>query len=191
MSYTRFNKYITNELFFIQKSSTSTSKSFRRIKNGQPTYEIDFSGSTTYAAQKFCIGMVYLILNQCNPIFFPADYILTPGFAAQNMLYKLLYITIWGKLEIIKYLGVWQLCESSLAISGISYNGNVDGENLWNGLVNCRPGIFEKVTSLTHIIESFNVNTNLFSKNYVFKRMRFLGNKHLSSFGTLMFLAIW
>ena len=38
---------------------------------------------------------------------------------------------------------------------------------------------------------SFNINTNLWSKRYVYKRLAFLGNRDLSQLGTLVFLAVW
>jgi lysophospholipid acyltransferase 5 len=44
---------------------------------------------------------------------------------------------------------------------------------------------------LNEIISSFNVNTNLWAKTYVFKRLIFLKSKTLSSIGVLFFLALW
>lgn len=35
------------------------------------------------------------------------------------------------------------------------------------------------------------MNTNYWAKLYVFKRLRFLGNKNLSALGVLLFLAVW
>lgn len=53
------------------------------------------------------------------------------------------------------------------------------------------PSQFETATSIDYVIGSFNINTNLWSKYYVFKRLKFLGSKEASQFGTLAFLAIW
>jgi len=50
---------------------------------------------------------------------------------------------------------------------------------------------YEFATSLTQIVTSFNMNTNFWAKLYIFKRLRFLGNKNLSALGVLLFLAIW
>src|SRR6266542_2719951 len=50
---------------------------------------------------------------------------------------------------------------------------------------------FEFATSLNQIVGSFNTNTNLWTKIYIFKRLIFLGNKNLSSLGALSFLALW
>ena len=50
---------------------------------------------------------------------------------------------------------------------------------------------FEFATSLNQNVGSFNTNTNLWTKIYIFKRLIFLGNKNLSSLGALSFLALW
>src|SRR6266498_2509109 len=50
---------------------------------------------------------------------------------------------------------------------------------------------FEFATSLNQIVGSFNTNTNLWTKLYIFKRLIFLGNKNLSALGALFFLALW
>ncbi|KAI0238544.1 hypothetical protein L0F63_006073 [Massospora cicadina] len=50
---------------------------------------------------------------------------------------------------------------------------------------------FETATSLNQIIGCFNINTNLWVKQYIFKRLRFLNSKELSQLGSLFFLALW
>lgn len=83
-------------------------------------------------------------------------------------------------------------CVGACASFGISYEGmDSDGHAQYGGLANALPRTFQLATSIDHIIGSFNINTNLWSKYYVFKRLKFLGSKQLSQFGTLFFLAIW
>lgn len=75
---------------------------------------------------------------------------------------------------------------------GISYEGfDEEGLALYGGLANALPATYETATSIDHIISAFNINTNLWSKYYVFKRLKFLGNKQASQAGTLAFLALW
>lgn len=66
-----------------------------------------------------------------------------------------------------------------------------EGHASFGGLANALPAQYETATSIDHIIASFNINTNLWSKYYVFKRLKFLGSKEASQAGTLAFLAIW
>lgn len=78
------------------------------------------------------------------------------------------------------------------AAFGISCEGNdSEGHALYGGLANALPAQYETATSIDQMIGAFNINTNLWAKYYVFKRLKFLGSKELSQFGTLFFLAIW
>lgn len=52
-------------------------------------------------------------------------------------------------------------------------------------------GVFENTSKYGHYVESFNVQTNTWVANYVYKRLRFLNNRMLSHLGALFFLAIW
>lgn len=76
---------------------------------------------------------------------------------------------------------------------GIAYNGTdkENGQSLWNGCRNVDILVFEGCTKFVHIIESFNMNTNNWSAQYIYKRCAFLGNKYLSQVITLLFLALW
>ena len=65
------------------------------------------------------------------------------------------------------------------------------GRRQFGGLANALPTNFETATSIDHVIGAFNINTNLWTKYYVFKRLKFLNNKTISQFGALAFLAIW
>lgn len=46
-------------------------------------------------------------------------------------------------------------------------------------------------TKFQHYIDSFNCNTNYFAAEYIYKRLKFLGNKYASQALTLLFLAVW
>ena len=61
------------------------------------------------------------------------------------------------------------------AIIGLSFLG-----------ANVRLRIFEGASMMQHMIDSFNINTNAWVMHYVYKRLRFLNNKHMSQFGALV-----
>ncbi|BHF58043.1 Lysophosphatidylcholine acyltransferase 3 [Sparganum proliferum] len=50
---------------------------------------------------------------------------------------------------------------------------------------------FLSATNTDLLVSSFNINTNKWMLEYVYKRLKFLGNKHLSQSITLLFLAVW
>ena len=62
---------------------------------------------------------------------------------------------------------------------------------MWNGLENVKPWLLENATEFNHYIQSFNVNTNGWVAQYIYKRLKFLGNRHISQASVLLFLAVW
>lgn len=76
--------------------------------------------------------------------------------------------------------------------TGISYNGMIDDSTPnWHGCSNVRLWLLETGTTMQHYIQSFNVNTNLWVSQYIYKRLKFINNRAISFLCTLFFLALW
>lgn len=65
------------------------------------------------------------------------------------------------------------------------------GDEDWSACENIRLRIFENTKHFGHYVASFNVQTNLWTLKYVYKRLKFLGNRNISHLSALMFLAVW
>ncbi|XP_076318423.1 lysophospholipid acyltransferase 5-like isoform X2 [Tachypleus tridentatus] len=105
---------------------------------------------------------------------------------------KMLIMTLWGKIVLYKYVACWLLSEGSCTMTGMTYNGqDKNGSDLWDGCCNVKIWDNETTCTFDGLIQSFNINTNLWVAKYIFKRLRFLGNKLLSQAITLLFLAMW
>ncbi|KAG0162543.1 hypothetical protein DFQ28_001116 [Apophysomyces sp. BC1034] len=145
-----------------------------------------------YVIRCVTLGVIYLAVQQVIGAQYSTAYLLTDEYAALPIYKRFFVFWMAGKFCYNKYLGVWMLTEGASAYFGISYEGeDADGRSLFTGLANVLPAIYERATSIDHVIGSFNINTNLWVKYYVFKRLRFLGNKNISQFASLAFLAIW
>jgi lysophospholipid acyltransferase 5 len=144
------------------------------------------------ALRSFLVGVVYLGVTQVLQAKFPSSMVLTSDFQELPFLHRA-FLGWWaGKTAMSKYLGVWLLTESACILNGISFDGlTTHGQPRWSGLANINIVGYEMATSLNQIVAYFNVNTNHWAKLYIFKRLRFLGNKNLSAAGTLVFLSIW
>jgi lysophospholipid acyltransferase 5 len=95
-----------------------------------------------------------------------------------------------------KYVFVWVLNESAGVLGGlgrISKGKDKHGKEIvsFDGLSNTHPYDLLSAQCFAQIIQAFNINTNNWSKEYIFKRFIFLGNKSASSLITLAFLALW
>ncbi|KAF9091765.1 Lysophosphatidylcholine acyltransferase 3 [Mortierella sp. AD031] len=190
-SFSLYKKFITMELFNVPiptsaAGSDEAKAAAAATANGIP------QGSLRYATRCFFLGVFYLGLGQVLGGFFPTAALLGKAFLERSFAERVFIFWWTGKTILNKYLGIWTIAEGPCVLSGITFNGyDAQGRPEWDGLRNVNPINYEFATSLTQIVTSFNMNTNFWAKLYVFKRLRFLGNKNLSALGVLLFLAVW
>ncbi|XP_064214490.1 lysophospholipid acyltransferase 5 [Tribolium castaneum] len=147
---------------------------------------------TEAAVRRFALGVFYLVVFQLLGLLVSDDYMYSPEFRELGFVKKMLLMGLWGRFTLYKYISCWLLTEGACILFGLAYNGKgANGESLWNGVENVKLGTFENTTEFTHYIQSFNINTNHWSAQYIYKRLKFLGNRHVSQLATLLFLAVW
>lgn len=139
-------------------------------------------------------------------------YLLSEEYSQHSFLKRCFLLGLWGRINLYKYISCWLLTEGvNISIRtkkecyliilclfkvctafGLSYNGkDKDGKSLWDGLANVKLTTFENATEFNHYILSFNINTNYWCAEYIYKRVKFLGSKLYSQITVLVFLAIW
>ncbi|KAK0061464.1 lysophospholipid acyltransferase 5 [Biomphalaria pfeifferi] len=142
--------------------------------------------------KKFLVGVVYLGIFQALALYIPDTYIYSSDFQKLGYFTKCALILVWGKNALHKYVGVWLIQARSIILMGMSYNGiDKNGVKKWDGCTNIKILQLETGESFSDFIQAFNVNTNQWMAVYIYKRLRFLGNKMLSQFITLFYLALW
>ena len=132
-------------------------------------------------------GIFYLGISLTTSSIFTSDYLFKHDYANLPFLARLSYVTVLGHCGLYKYLGVWCIAESACMYMGYTYNG----ENKWDGLRNVATMAFHQSTQLQHVLHTWNINTSSWCSKHIFKRCKFLGNKHLSSLITMLFLSSW
>ena len=166
------------------------------------------------ALKSLVLGMMYLVISGLGGRFLPITLVLEDSFLAWAFWERILYLWVSTRLRIYTYVGIWLVTDGHCILSGLGFNGLENGKPKWDGVTNFLPFIFDTATSLSmnpallffffvfffsnafplladHYVVSFNINTNMWVKDYVFKRLRFLGSKDLSSLLALIFLAVW
>lgn len=144
------------------------------------------------ALMRMALGLAFLAFSQVGSSYFDEKYLLSDEFMEYNFAQQLLLMGAWQVVTLHKYVSCWLLAEGSCIMAGLTYNGkDENGNDLWDGCVNISVWKYEMGTTFDDLIKSFNINTNLWVAQYVFKRLRFLGNKQLSQLAALLFLAIW
>ncbi|XP_047543814.1 lysophospholipid acyltransferase 5 [Vanessa atalanta] len=147
------------------------------------------------AMKRLVQGLSYLVAFQVGISVFSMKYMLSDEFWETSIIYRHFYSGLWAHFALYKYIACWLLTEASCIRFGLSYNGKKKTEmgevSQWDGCNNIKLMRFEGATKFQHYIDSFNCNTNHFAAEYIYKRLKFLGNRNLSQFFTLFFLAVW
>ncbi|ERE66559.1 lysophospholipid acyltransferase 5-like protein [Cricetulus griseus] len=106
--------------------------------------------------------------------------------------FRCTYMLVWGKFVLYKYVTCWLVTEGVCILSGLGFNGfEENGKAKWDACANMKVWLFETTPRFNGTIASFNINTNAWVARYIFKRLKFLGNKELSQGLSLLFLALW
>ncbi|XP_020281178.1 lysophospholipid acyltransferase 5 [Pseudomyrmex gracilis] len=138
------------------------------------------------------VGFVYVAVFQIGTLCISDQYFFEPSFQNLNLIQKCLLIGIWGRINLYKYISVWLITEGVCITFGLTHNGKDSaGRIKWDGCANVKLRTFEGTTQFNHYIMSFNINTNHWCAEYIYKRLKFLGSKIYSQVITLLFLAVW
>lgn len=157
------------------------------------------------------MACLYLIVFQILGFIVWDEYLLTEEFAEVNFFKKAILLGIWGRYTLYKYITCWLFAEGacilfgnffcvcvykvnfiSTCFIGLSYNGkDENGQTKWNGLANVDLWKLENATEFNHYIQSFNINTNHWVAQYIYKRLKFMNNRYISQGAALLFLSVW
>ncbi|XP_066469990.1 lysophospholipid acyltransferase 5 isoform X2 [Tiliqua scincoides] len=138
------------------------------------------------------LGLFFLVVYTVLSPYIPDEYLASDAYLEQPFWFRCFYILIWGKVTLYKYVTCWLVAEGVCILVGLGYNGKDEkGNPKWDACANMKVWLFETTPYFTGTIASFNINTNAWVARYIYKRLKFLGNKLLSQATSLLFLAIW
>jgi len=157
-----------------------------------PQYQASLPSSPIkFGLTRLAISICYMTAHVLGSAYLPELWPTSEHFTSTPLLVKLVLLPIWCKLILAKYLSMWLMAEGVCAISGLSLTVSESGPPDWTGCANVKLRRLESATMFGHYIQAFNINTNSWVMNYVYKRLRFLNNRHISQASTLVFLAVW
>lgn len=169
-----------------------TLRSYQKLVAGELTdCPGELPNSVIPAMKRFALGFLCLTIYAIFSPYYPDSYYLTDEYEAQPFWYRCVFILLWAKVILYKYVSCWVIAEGVCILTGLGYNGVVDGKAQWDACANMKVWLFETTPLFGGTISSFNINTNAWAARNVFKRLKFLGNKTLSHVATLFFLTIW
>uniref|UniRef100_A0A8V0ZVH7 Lysophospholipid acyltransferase 5 n=1 Tax=Gallus gallus TaxID=9031 RepID=A0A8V0ZVH7_CHICK len=144
------------------------------------------------ALKRLSLGLLFLVTYTLSSPYISEEYLISDDYMEKPFWFRCGYILVWGKIILYKYVTCWLVTEGVCILVGLGYNGNdQNGKPVWDACANMKVWLYETTPLFTGTIASFNINTNAWVARYVFKRLKFLGNKLLSQALALFFLAIW
>jgi len=176
-----------------------TMKKYQQVTTPEYQARLPTPGPLSFGFRRLLLAVGYMLFHLIGSMFLPELWPTTASYQASSLPTKLLLLPLWCKFILAKYLSLWLMAEGVCALSGLSYtppppqeNGEeAPGEADWKGCANVRLTTLESATWFHHYVAAFNINTNQWCMNYVFKRLKFLNNRMVSQTATLAFLAVW
>lgn len=159
-----------------------------------PQYQSSLPASPVpFGLKRLGVSICYMTAHVVGSMFLPDQWPATESFAATPLAVKLLLLPVWAKLILAKYLSMWLMAEGVCAVAGLSYLPSPDPDAApdWTGCANVKLRRLESAQKFGHYIEAFNINTNAWVMNYVYKRLKFMNNRYVSQLSALVFLAVW
>jgi lysophospholipid acyltransferase 5 len=161
--------------------------------NGRALSMAELPSGVAPALKSLALGVLYLALYEaCNSVL-PTSKMMSDEFlSAHSFVGRWLSLTVWGKLALMKYLGIWKFGEGSGILCGLGYQVDArTGEHNWKRLANVSLLGYETSANLREVVRAFNINTNDWMKNYVFVRLAPRIGYQSAGLAVLLFLAIW
>ncbi|XP_071944197.1 lysophospholipid acyltransferase 5-like [Antedon mediterranea] len=181
-----FGGYLVGPQFPMRRFQDFVDEKFLANSDGKPP------ATTIPALKRLFMGVVYAMAHTILGSLFPTEFLSSQEFNDSSLFYKIFFVCIWGRVLIARYISIWLFAEGSCILSGLAFNGYDDNNKVkWDGVANVKIRKYESSCGWKGLIESFNINTSQWAARYIYKRLRFLGNKLYSQAVTLLFLALW
>lgn len=103
---------------------------------------------------------------------------LQPWFKEQPLWKRIVLFQLYSPSERVKYYAVWTLTEGASILTGFGFTGfNAKGKSTWTGAANVIPLEIEFPSNFKGILDSWNMKTNIWLRECVYKRVTPKGKK--------------
>lgn len=170
--YVEYSRYITTTMFELPPGVDPSKAPPTRKKRKIPR-------SATPATMKAATGLLFILAFLKVGSYYYPHFMLEDQYMSYGLLRRIWIMHVINFTVRMKYYGVWYLTEGACILSGIGYNG-IDpktGRPKWNRVQNVRPFGIEFAQNPHAYLGEWNINTNLWLKNYVYVRVTPKGKK--------------
>ncbi|KAM0792801.1 hypothetical protein ACM66B_002570 [Microbotryomycetes sp. NB124-2] len=147
-------------------------------------------GRRRKAVKRLVTGLAYLAVYSVYSWTFAYDRMLEPTFRAKLWYQRIGFMQLAGFIARTKYYAVWCIAESAYIMSGLGFNprtGHYDASR------NVRIRTIELAPNFKILLDSWNINTNIWLRECIYKRVTKKGKKpgFQSTQITFMTSALW
>lgn len=186
--YCDYSQYISTTMFTLPPGTDPSKAPPTRKKRKIPR-------SGTPAAIKAFFGTVWIFLFLQFSGMYNTELLLGDKFMTYWFPRRVWILYMFGLTTRMKYYGVWNLSEGACILSGIGYNGldPATGRAKWDRLTNIKPMEIEFAQNTRAYLGSWNINTNLWLRNYMYLRVTPRGQKpgFQATLATFVTSAFW
>ncbi|ORZ19006.1 MBOAT, membrane-bound O-acyltransferase family-domain-containing protein [Absidia repens] len=152
-----------------------------------------YKGQWRYLIRCVLLAAAFFSLQQVFGAAYEPSHLLSKEYQQFSFLHRSLVLLITGKFIYNKYIGIWLLSEGAYVLYGVTYGGeDADGHPLFGCFTNVQPWKYLTAITINDVIESFNININVWVDYYVFKQSRwFIQNEAICQSLSLMLLTVW
>ncbi|GAA6004044.1 lysophospholipid acyltransferase [Rhodotorula paludigena] len=165
-SYRSYDSFTSHRLFAKEQPGDSS-------KPVDPT--VIPPGRRRKAAKRFATGLIFLVIFSLYSGELGMDRLLDPKFVAGKTFWqKFRFMNVAGFIARTKYYAVWCIAESAFIVSGLGYNprtGHYDASR------NVRIRSIELAPNFKILLDSWNINTNVWLRECIYKRVAKKGRK--------------
>lgn len=88
---------------------------YQRFVNGEYA---QYKGFVKIGLIRLTLGVTYLAIRQVGAMMLPDNYFLTDAYRNQAFVWRLIYLGLWGKFSLYKYISCWLMTEGALMCLG-------------------------------------------------------------------------
>jgi lysophospholipid acyltransferase len=186
--YCDYSDYITTTMFTLPPGTDPSKAPPTRKKRKIPR-------SGFPAALKGVFGTLWILAFLKLSAYYSTAFFLGSEYMKYNFLRRVWQLYMLGLTTRMKYYGVWTLSEGACILCGIGYNGIDPKTNSakWDRLTNIKPWEIETAQNARAYLGFWNINTNLWLRNYMYLRVTPKGKKpgFRATLATFVTSAFW
>lgn len=186
--YCDYSRYITTTMFTLPPGTDPSKAPPTRKKRKIPR-------SGTPATIKAVYATIWIVLFLKFSGWYNTTFLLGDKYMTYWLPRRVFILYMLGITTRMKYYGVWSLAEGACILSGIGYNGidPASGRAKWDRLTNIKPIEIETAQNTRAFLGGWNINTNLWLRNYMYLRVTPKGKKpgFRATLATFVTSAFW